>query len=242
MTDAAPSESAKRGGAAARVGHALRREILTLALRPGEALDETALSRRFGLSRSPVREALGRLAAERLVVMLPNRAAVVAPVDLADFPRFVEALDLQQRFATRLAAQRRSDADVERLRALAAAFDESVAGFEPLEMSARNHEFHVAVAEAGGNPYITRQYAELLTEARRLLHLHFEHLARAGRQVVLADQHGDIIDAVEARDADAAERVAHRHTMLFQERFLKALRLEPDLAFRTAPPERSAAE
>ncbi len=55
----------------------------------------------FGLSRTPVREALIRLAADGLVVLLPDRGAQVAPVDLADFPRYVEAFDLVQRAVTR---------------------------------------------------------------------------------------------------------------------------------------------
>ncbi|QDL94317.1 GntR family transcriptional regulator (plasmid) [Paroceanicella profunda] len=225
------SDRAKRGGSAGRVHETLRREILALALRPGTPLDETQLSQRFGLSRSPVREALSRLLAERLVEMLPNRSTIVAPIDLAGFPRFVEALDLQQRFATRLAARHRSDADLDRLRACAARFDETVQGYQPLEMSQANYDFHIAVAEAGQNPWVTRQYGELLNEARRLLHLHFEFLLQVDRTQVLNNQHTDIIEAIAARDAEAADALAHAHTMHFQTRFLKALHHTPDAEF-----------
>lgn len=68
------------------------------------------------MSRSPIREALNRLLAERLVETLPNRSTIVAPVDLRSFTPFIQALDVQQRLATRLAAQNRTEADVLRLR------------------------------------------------------------------------------------------------------------------------------
>jgi len=64
----------------------------------------------FGLSRTPVREALIRLAADGLVVLLLDRGAQVAPVDLADFPRYVEAFDLVHRAVTRDAGHRASGA------------------------------------------------------------------------------------------------------------------------------------
>lgn len=66
------------GAAAREIYHVLRDEILTLVLEPGLPLDETSLSKRFSVSRSPVREALNRLLAERLVETLPNRSTIVA--------------------------------------------------------------------------------------------------------------------------------------------------------------------
>src|SRR5262249_56287545 len=86
---------------------ALRNEILTLKLAPGQPLDETTLAYRFGLSRSPVREALIRLSGEELVVTLPNRSTIGAPIELVTFPKYVEALDVAQRVHARVAAQLR---------------------------------------------------------------------------------------------------------------------------------------
>ena len=77
-------------------------------LKPGQLLDETSLAERFGLSRSPVREALIRLAGEDLVVILPNRSTIVAPIEIASFPKYVEALDIAQRMNARLAATLRT--------------------------------------------------------------------------------------------------------------------------------------
>jgi len=209
-----------RGNGATIVHEALHREILTLTLKPGMPLDETQIARRFGLSRSPVREALHRLSAQNLVVMLPNRSTLVAPIDLSTFPRYIEALDLMQRINTRLAALHRSDADLAEMLRRVEQFDESVKRYDHLEMSASNKAFHMAIAAAGRNPFLIRQYGELLDEGRRLLHLHFEYLAQTEREYLLTDQHREMIDAVAARNVAEAERLAHAHTLQFHDRFM----------------------
>lgn len=226
----------QRGSAATEICDVLRREILTLELEPGAPLDETSLSKRFDVSRSPIREVLNRLLAERLVTTLPNRATIVAPVDMMNFSNFIEALDLQQRYATRLAARNRTAADLLKLRELADHYRDSVRNFNPFEILQSNFEFHYAVGEAGKNPYVLRQYGELLSEARRLLHIHIKFLETTGRQRVLDDQHDDFVDAIEARDVETADRIAHEHTFQFHDRFLKALQYAADEGFQIELP------
>ena len=72
----------------------LRRAILSLSVPPGENLEEKELVLRFGISRTPVREALIRLAADGLVVLLPNRGARVAAIDLGDFDLFQDTVKI----------------------------------------------------------------------------------------------------------------------------------------------------
>lgn len=78
----------------------LRRQILTLKLKPGVQLDEVSLAAQFGLSRSPVRDALARLVTEGLVTILPNRTTLVTPFEIEEFPNYIAALDLIQRAVT----------------------------------------------------------------------------------------------------------------------------------------------
>jgi DNA-binding GntR family transcriptional regulator len=229
---APPSGKYRRGSSASEVCAGLRRQILTLELKPGRPLDEREISAAYGVSRSPVREAINRLSAERLVVTLPNRGAVVAPVDLTGFPHFMAALDLQQRYATRLAARHRTSADLDRLVARAEQYNMAVRELEPMGVLQGNYDFHLAVAEAGGNPYIARHYRELLSEARRYLHIHIEYLIATQGNALLADQHLDFVEAIRNRDVELADEVAHRHALQFEERFLKALRHMPDPNFR----------
>jgi DNA-binding GntR family transcriptional regulator len=132
------SKTSKTAGKSAgwkSVYQVLQKEIISLTLAPGELLDETSLSRRFGFSRSPVREALIRLAGEGLVVTLPNRTTIVAPVDIARFPKYVDALDLAQRVNTRLAAALRSDSDLKSIEASQKEFVAAVQSGDHLAMS-----------------------------------------------------------------------------------------------------------
>ena len=107
MARVKPVKPLQRGAASGEIYNALRDEILTLRLATGFPLDETSFSKRFSVSRSPIREALNRLLAGRLVETLPNRSTIVAPVDLRSFAPFIQALDVHQRLATLLAAQNR---------------------------------------------------------------------------------------------------------------------------------------
>ncbi len=202
----------------------LRREILSLKLEPGALLDETSLSKRFGFSRSPIREALIRLAGDNLVVTLPNRTTIVAPVDIARFPTYVDALDIAQRVNTRLAAELRSDADLAAIRDAQQAFIAAVASNDHLAMSETNKMFHMAIAKAGKNPYLASFYEKLLDEGRRILHLHFDYIERTRDGRLLTDEHEDMIEAIRLRDVERADRLAAAHTRQLRDNFLEFLR------------------
>jgi len=203
------------------VHEVLRDEIIGLVLPPGAPLDETTLAERFGLSRSPVREALIRLAGEGLVVTLANRSTIVAPLEIATFPKYVEALDLAQRMNARLAAQLRTAADLAAMRRRQAAVVAAAAGGDRLLMSETNKAFHMAVAQAGKNPYLIAFYERLLDQGRRMLHMHFDFLERTGDGYLLTDEHDEMIAAIEARDADRADALAHAHTRQFRDGFIR---------------------
>jgi len=228
----AETKGFRRGSATTTICDILRREILTLELEPGQPLDETLLSKRFEVSRSPIREVLNRLIAERLAVTLPNRATIVAPVDLTHFSHFIEALDLQQRYASRLAARHRTSADLVRLREQSEEYTRQVKASHSFGILQSNYEFHRSIAEAGKNPYVVDQYSDLLLEARRLLHLHIRFLQTTGQVEILDDQHDDFLAAIEARDVERADAVAHAHTYQFHDRFLKTMCYAADGNFR----------
>ncbi|QXI26635.1 GntR family transcriptional regulator [Pseudomonas vanderleydeniana] len=198
----------------------LRRQILTLKLKPGEQLDEVSLAAQFGLSRSPVRDALARLITEGLVVILPNRTTLVTPFEIEAFPNYISALDLIQRVVTRLAATQHRPEDLELIRKADAAYLKAVTDGDFQAMSELNKAFHVAIAQAGRNPYFVNYYERLLGEGQRLLHLHFDHVVSSASSHRLGRDHDEMIQAIASRDADAAEAAAHEHTLLFQRRFL----------------------
>jgi DNA-binding GntR family transcriptional regulator len=218
------SETRRVKGTGARFAYeTLRDDILSLELAPGQLLDETTFADRFGMSRSPVREAFIRLAGEGMVVTLANRSTIVAPIDLQSFPKYVEALEIAQRMNTRLAAELRTEADLTRITAAQRAFESSVTRGDHLEMSEANKLFHMAIAEAGRNPYLTGFYERLLDQGRRMLHLHFDYLERTHDGNLLTDDHVAMIEAIRARDVDRADALAQAHTRQFRDNFMRFL-------------------
>jgi DNA-binding GntR family transcriptional regulator len=218
------SQKAEKGASWKVIYDALRHDILCLELAPGQLLDETSLAERFDLSRSPVREALIRLANDDLVQILPNRSTIVTPLDLAAVPKYVEALDFLQRVNTRLAAQLRTGADLDHMQAAQAAFKAAVANGHHLAMSETNKAFHMAVALAGKNPLLSSFYERLLDQGRRMLHLHFEFLERTHDGYLLTGEHDDMLDAIREQDVARADALAHAHTRQFQDNFFRFMR------------------
>lgn len=203
---------------------ALHTEILALDLAPGQLLDETVLAERFDRSRSPVREALIRLAGDGLVVTLANRSTVVAPLDISSFPKYVEALDIAQRVNTRLAAELRTAEDLKVMAKRQKDFEATVREGNHLKMSLANQRFHMAIAAAGQNPYMASFYDRLLNQGRRMLHLHFQYLERTHDGYLLTDEHHEMLEAVRARDAGRADALAHAHTRQFRDNFVDFMR------------------
>jgi DNA-binding GntR family transcriptional regulator len=202
----------------------LRMEILALTLAPGQLLDETSLAERFGLSRSPVREALIRLSMEELVVTLPNRSTIVAPIEIALFPKYVDALDIAQRMNTRLAAELRTDADLKVMASRQRKFEAAIKSGDHLAMSETNKDFHMAIAYAGRNPYLLSFYEKLLDQGRRMLHLHFEFLERTHEGYLLTDEHHAMLAAIKDRNVELADRLAHDHTRQFRDNFINFMK------------------
>jgi DNA-binding GntR family transcriptional regulator len=201
----------KRGSGVQLVHDLLREDILTLALAPGSIVDEVQLAARFGLSRTPIREALVRLAGEGLIVTLPNRSTMVAPIDFANLTAFFDALVLMYRVTTRLAAEFRSAADLARLDALQAAFAETVRAGDDLAMIAANRDFHAAIAEAGRNPYYLSLFIRLLDEGRRILRMYYYTSFQPAAPHPYILEHEAILAAIAARDIDLADRLARDH-------------------------------
>lgn len=199
-----------RGSGTQTVYSKLRQEILAMTLAPGSALDEVRLSERFGMSRTPVREALLRLASDGLVTTLPNRNTIVSTIDFATLPTYFDALTLMYRVTTRAAAGQRNPALMATIRRRQGEFETAVKAQDAFAMIEANREFHVAIAELGGNPYYTSFFARLLDEGRRILRLYYSTFDdRLPLQYV--QEHEDMIAAIEAGDVEKSDRLAIAH-------------------------------
>lgn len=222
----------KRGSGVKHVYEMLRDEILTLALPPGRPIDEVNLAERFGMSRTPIREALVRLAGEGLVETLPNRSAIVANIDFLKLHTFFDAITLMYRVTTRLAAECHRPEDLVIIRGHQQRYVAAVAARDPLAMIAINRDFHAAIAEAGQNPYYTALTLRLLDEGRRILRLYYQSFNdRLPKEY--SDEHAGIIAAIAARDVALSDRLAREHAdqivRQIQQFFTRDLRQEVPL-------------
>ncbi len=209
----APKENAperKRGSGVKMVYDLLRDEILDLALPPGSPVDEVQLAERFGMSRTPIREALVRLSGEGLIETLPNRSTMVANIDFLNLHTFFDAITLMYRVSNRMAAQYHRPADLMIIKARQAEFAEAVMAQNALKMIATNRELHATIAEAGRNPYYLGLTLRLLDEGRRILRLYYQSFDdRLPQEYV--DEHEAIIAAIETRDVELADRLGRIH-------------------------------
>ena len=207
---AADTPPRTRGSGSQIVYEALRKSILELTLAPASPLDEASLSAQFDMSRTPIREALVRLAGEGLVTTLPNRNTIVTPINFVGMPVYFEALTLMYRTTTMLAAQHHKPEHMVAIRSHEAAFADAVKRRDALAMIGSNREFHMAIAEAGGNTYFTAFFSRLLDEGRRLLRLYYSSFDdRLPMQYVI--EHDQMAAAIEAGDAELSDRLAADH-------------------------------
>ena len=200
----------KRGSGVKVVYEILRGEILDLKLPPGSPVDEVHLAERFGMSRTPIREALVRLAGEGLVETLPNRSTMVSNIDVLNLHTFYDAITLMYRVTTRLAAHYHSPDDLKKIRAHQARYAASVAAQDALAMVATNRDLHSAIAEAGRNPYYTGLTLRLLDDGRRILRLYYQSFDdRLPLEYV--EEHEAMIAAIALRDIETCDRLARAH-------------------------------
>lgn len=211
-----------RGYGALHVYERLRDEILSLELRPGQLIDEASLAARFDVSRSPVREALVRLAADGLVETVPNKGTIVTPLNIEEFPAYIDALDLIQRAVMRLAARHRTPADLVVIRQAQLEFTKRVAANDALGMIAQNVVFHLAIASAGRNRILTDTYGRILAEGRRTLRVYYRSYGDS-LPADLIHAHDAQIEAIESQDEALAERLGREHAEEVHRRFLHFL-------------------
>jgi DNA-binding GntR family transcriptional regulator len=213
MVDTPPAlqSERKRGSGVRLVYEVLRDEILDLKLAPGSSVDEVALAERFAMSRTPIREALVKLEGEGLITTLPNRSSIVTNIDVMNLNAFFDALTLMYRATTRLAAAFHAPGDLLAIQARQDVYAAAVSDGDELQMIASNRDFHIAIAEAGRNPYYTQLFARLLDEGRRLLRLYYYPTFEKRAPHPYVTEHEAIIAAIVARDVDLCDRLAKHH-------------------------------
>ncbi|MDQ0473256.1 GntR family transcriptional regulator [Labrys wisconsinensis] len=193
---------------AVQVHALLKREILTLQLRPSEALSEKELSLKLGVSRTPVREALIKLAEEGLVDILPQRGSFVAPIRVAEVmeAQFIrEALEVA---VVRRAAEQSTAALVERLEASLQRQRRAIEAGEHEAFLRLDEAFHHLLSDG---VLLPRSWKVIHNVKGQLDRVRFLSLPEPGHLETLQAQHAAIVTAVRIRDPDLAAEHMRAH-------------------------------
>lgn len=194
--------------AAPQVFERLREMIVSLELEPGAVLSRVDLATRFGISQTPVRDALMRLGEEGLVDIFPQHATVVSRINLAS-ARQAHFLRRSIELEVVRAAAQQSDADlIARLRACIAQQKAMRDLHDYREFSTADQDFHRQLYEAAGVPDLwdlVRRMSGHIDRLRRL------HLPVKGKALAIVRDHTRIVDAIESGDADAAAEALRVH-------------------------------
>jgi DNA-binding GntR family transcriptional regulator len=204
---------------AERAYHAIREMIVSLELRPGAVIDERGLMEELGIGRTPIREALRRLAQERLVEVYPRRGMFVTSVEIRDLASLAEVRSVLESHAARLAAERATGGD---RKALAALVDELDRGtdLDTRELMALDGRIHRQVYRSTHNPFLESTLEEYYVLALRIWYLALDQTAEL-KQAVLG--HRELLEAIRDGDAARAEEMMRRHVLEFEESMRRVL-------------------
>lgn len=197
----------------------IRHKIITLELPPRSAIDEQALMEDLQLGRTPIREALQRLAAEDLVFFAPRRGIFVADVSLTDLQKIFELRIILEGFCARLAAQRVTNDQLAVMRSLIQELSQ-LPGGDSKELMAIDEQFHELLYQAADNEFLAETLRRLHALSFRIWHL---VLDRLGSVKGAMEQHIEIVRALQARDEEQAEVLLQRHVIEFQQEIKSAL-------------------
>jgi DNA-binding GntR family transcriptional regulator len=184
----------------------LRERIIALELLPGAPLSRLELMEEFGTSVTPIRDALLRLAEEGLVEIYPQHATMVSRIDLAHAS---QTQFLRRSIELQVAATLVRVADDATFESLRATLAQHRAALNDLtEFKRLDMRFHEAMYEAAGVPDL---WALVRSRSGHIDRLRALHLPIAGKAKAILRDHGRILDALEARDPQAAQRAVHEH-------------------------------
>ncbi|MFM2120585.1 MAG: hypothetical protein RL722_2053 [Pseudomonadota bacterium] len=188
------------------VAERLREQIFARELEPGSWIDEQRLAADYGISRTPLREALKVLAVEGLVTMKVRRGAYVTEMSTEDVRQIYHLLALLESDAAAEVARKATAAELAGLQSLQARLETEVDQREAF--FATNEEFHYRLLAIDGN----RWRSQIVTDLRKVMKLNRHHsLFRQGRLGESLAEHRALMTALTARDGEAARRLMRAH-------------------------------
>lgn len=220
---AARSEKPRKADQAYRQ---LKDMILALDLEPGQSLDERELMDRLMIGRTPLREAIQRLAHERLVRVEPRRGSWVSELSLSELHEMMAARELVEPAISAMAATRVSEEQAAQLGDLVMATSRAMDQKDVSLAVTLDRQFHRDLAKVGGNSYLATIVDQINTAMLRYWHVSFRWGGDLGPG---AAHHHTLLERVLSRDPEAAAAEMRAHITIFRERMMHALESQADL-------------
>jgi DNA-binding GntR family transcriptional regulator len=193
----------------------LRDQIVTLRRAPGSLLDEAELMKSLGLGRTPIREALQRLACESLVVIRPRRGTYVASLSLGDLQQIFELRQVLEGHAAALAAERATDAEIAALEEALAPLDQNPEAIDTQAYIEIDSAFHRALARSTHNGLLEDNLGRMYNLNLRLWYF---SLSQIGPMRDAIEQHRAVVEAIKCHDIHIAEAAVRKHIRDFHMR------------------------
>jgi DNA-binding GntR family transcriptional regulator len=206
--------SARRAGrprtatASSRIYSDLRAELVSLRRRPGEAIPEAEIALSYGVSRTPVREAILKLADEGLVEIFPQSGIFVARIPLAALPEAIIVRSALEQTTARLAAERATSSQILNLHSILQRQREADSAGDNDAFHGADEAFHAAIAEIAKYPGIWKLIQQVKIHVDRYRRL---TLPQSGRMTLVIAEHVTILSAIEARDPSGAGIAMEKH-------------------------------
>jgi DNA-binding GntR family transcriptional regulator len=191
----------------------LRDRIVTLAIPPGAPINEDSLGRELQMGRTPVREAIKRLALENLVAVFPRRGTFASEINITDLAHISEVRVQLEGHAAYRAAQRLTPTQREQLDALVAEIDLREGSGDPAELMRLDGEVHRFVYACAGNPYLQDTLERYLNLSMRIWYLVLDRLPHLFDRV---HEHRELLQTIREGDSERARAIAAEHVATFE--------------------------
>jgi len=186
----------------------LRSAILNGYFEPGERLVESQIADEMGVSRTPVREAIRRLEIEKLVINLPRKGVMVAPVNESQIKEIFNIRGALEGLAVKLAIDNIDLKTIRQMEIILLEMAEAIKKAELLKIVECNTRFHDCIINASGSPKLSEMLQNIHDQIQRFRH---KSLSLEGRPVIALSEHQDILEAVKERDKNKAEQLIKNH-------------------------------
>ena len=206
-----------------RIVNVLRESIIKGTLKPGERVAESELAEKYGISRTPIREAFRQLETEGFLKVIARRGAEVASLTEEDVREFYEVKSLLESYAAKVAAERLTERDIKRLELLNTSMERFAQNGDIKGFFKADNDFHDVFIQKCGNDKLCNIIQNLLQQFQRVRIASF---VIKGRMEVSVEQHKDIIKACCDKDSCLVEQLVKRNAeysaKLLTQRFQKS--------------------